>query len=101
VSESTSTAKPAGKCGRCGGQLYEHLYHSCGTGVQLSGGTPGLWPNTPAAEPMTLGKMGWECPVCHSGCAPWMPYCDECRRKSLSSTSSVIPESESLNGGKA
>ena len=77
--QSTSVPKPAGTCVRCGGQLYENLYHSCGTGVQPSSGTPGYWPSTPPREAMTLGSRGWECPVCRGGVAPWMPYCDRCR----------------------
>jgi hypothetical protein len=40
--------------------------------------TPHLVPRTPKALP------GWECPVCHIGQAPWMPYCVQCvQKKSL------------------
>lgn len=24
-------------------------------------------------------RQGWECPVCKTGNAPWMPYCGTCR----------------------
>lgn len=49
-------------------------------------GAPG-WDSGPAGPspyypapfvPHVPEKPGWECPVCHRGNAPWIPYCHFC-----------------------
>lgn len=56
---SSTAAKPAGNCSRCGGQIYELLVHHCTTArivIHDLNGTnpptfPQLWPPTTNANP--------------------------------------------------
>lgn len=65
--QSTTAAKPAGSCHRCGGQLYEYLIHHCPTAVTNTAWTTGESPRTAH--------------VCN--CVGCCPACGSCRTSPL------------------
>lgn len=62
---------PCPKCGRPGGAWVTHV---CMTAGRLT-------------DPPAKQAVGWTCPTCGNGNAPWMPYCHNCD----SSTRTALP----------
>jgi hypothetical protein len=53
---------------------------------------PFMQPRLVPGEPQV--RQGWECPVCHIGQAPWMPYCGQCAHKKNLKTGTTNAEEE-------
>ena len=73
--------------GNAGASIYPSGYHcsNCGqwvnnysTVAHVCWGWSWLWPQT---QFLPAPQVGWQCPNCRTGLAPWMPYCTSCAPK--------------------
>jgi predicted RNA-binding Zn-ribbon protein involved in translation (DUF1610 family) len=62
-------------CPNCGQPGLRDVTHACVRGV------PAFYPAMPMPAPTPPMQVGWRCPVCGLGNAPWIPYCAHCRDK--------------------
>jgi hypothetical protein len=73
-------------CPNCGQAGMRDVTHGC---VRAS-----FYPTLPQPSPLAPMQVGWKCPVCGMGNAPWMPYCTRCPTVTVTSGSASAAPGE-------